>query len=73
MDPTFLTFRIFNYKPIGTETRLQKALTKLIWADCVEDDFKILRVTNWVTVAKRRLEWKRFLEKALAHPGLLPP
>ncbi|GFW45236.1 hypothetical protein TNCV_4733441 [Trichonephila clavipes] len=59
---------IFNYKPIGTRTR---GRPKLRWADCVENDFKVLRLTNWTTVAKRRLEWKRVLEKALAHPGLL--
>ncbi|GFW85955.1 hypothetical protein TNCV_1967631 [Trichonephila clavipes] len=57
-----------NYRPFGTRTR---GRPKLRWADCVEDNFKVLRVTNWRTVAKRRLEWKRILEKALAHPRLL--
>ncbi|GFT57511.1 hypothetical protein TNCV_803681 [Trichonephila clavipes] len=61
MDPSSLTFRIFNYKPIRTKT---KGRPKLRWADCEENDFKILRVTNW------RSEWRRVLEKALAHPGL---
>ncbi|GFW11245.1 hypothetical protein TNCV_3807651 [Trichonephila clavipes] len=28
-------------------------------------------ILNWRTVAKWRSEWKRVLEKALAHPGLL--
>ncbi|GFT52613.1 hypothetical protein TNCV_3765171 [Trichonephila clavipes] len=61
MDPSFLTFRIFNYKPIRTKT---KGRPKLRGVDCEENDFKILRVTNW------RSEWRRVLEKALAHPGL---
>ncbi|GFS51257.1 hypothetical protein TNCV_3533311 [Trichonephila clavipes] len=43
-DPSSLTFRIFNYKPIETRTR---ARPKLRWADCVEDDG---------TVAKRSVE-----------------
>ncbi|GFX69923.1 hypothetical protein TNCV_2079031 [Trichonephila clavipes] len=68
MNPSSLTFRIFNYKPIGIRTR---GRPKLRWAGCVEDYFKVLRVTNWRTAAKRRLEWKRVLENALAHPGLL--
>ncbi|GFX43322.1 hypothetical protein TNCV_2390301 [Trichonephila clavipes] len=37
MDPSSLTFRIFNYKPIGTRT---DSRPKLRWADCVEDDSK---------------------------------
>ncbi|GFV24399.1 hypothetical protein TNCV_2005821 [Trichonephila clavipes] len=48
-----------------------KGRSKSRWADCVEDDFKVLRVTNWKTVAKRRSEWKRVLKNDLTHPGLL--
>ncbi|GFS73798.1 endonuclease-reverse transcriptase [Trichonephila clavipes] len=53
MDLSSLAFKIFNYKPIGTRTR---GRPKLRWADCVEDDFKVLKVTNWRTIAKRRSE-----------------
>ncbi|GFX81924.1 liprin-alpha-4 [Trichonephila clavipes] len=38
MEPSSLTFRIFNYKPIGTRIR---GRPKLRWADCVEHDFKV--------------------------------
>ncbi|GFW69411.1 uncharacterized protein TNCV_487601 [Trichonephila clavipes] len=68
MDPPSLAYRISNYKLIGTRTR---GRSNLRWADSVEDDLKILRVTNWRTVAKRRSEWNRVLEKALVHPVLL--
>ncbi|GFU20015.1 hypothetical protein TNCV_1191621 [Trichonephila clavipes] len=40
MDPTSLTFRIFNCKLIWIRTR---GRPKVRWADCVEDDFKDLR------------------------------
>ncbi|GFV13927.1 transposable element Tcb2 transposase [Trichonephila clavipes] len=60
--------RIFSYKPIGTRTR---GWLLLRLADCVKDDFKVVRVTNWRSVAKRRTEWNRVLEKGLAHPELL--
>ncbi|GFU18711.1 hypothetical protein TNCV_1352711 [Trichonephila clavipes] len=61
-------FRIFNSKPTGTRTRSRP---KFRWTDCLEDDFKVLTVTKWRTVAKLRSDWKRVFEKALAHPGLL--
>ncbi|GFY15386.1 hypothetical protein TNCV_1571971 [Trichonephila clavipes] len=53
IDPSSSTFRICNYKPIGTRGR-----PKLRWTDCVEDAFKVLKVTNRKTAPKRRLEWK---------------
>ncbi|GFW80851.1 uncharacterized protein TNCV_3779311 [Trichonephila clavipes] len=68
MDLSSLMLRSFNYKPIGTRTRDRPILS---WVDCAEDHLKVLRVTNWKTVDKRRSEWKRVLGKALAHPGLL--
>ncbi|GFY11550.1 hypothetical protein TNCV_4230191 [Trichonephila clavipes] len=49
-DTSCLTFRIFNYKPIGTRTRGRH---KLRWADCVEDDFKVLKVAS---IGEHRLE-----------------
>ncbi|GFX47633.1 hypothetical protein TNCV_3016521 [Trichonephila clavipes] len=70
MDLSSLTIRerIFNYKPIETRTN---GRPKLRWVDCVEEDSKVLRVTNWGTVAKLRSEWKRVLEKTWAHLWLL--
>ncbi|GFY17427.1 hypothetical protein TNCV_658401 [Trichonephila clavipes] len=61
MEPSSLTFGIFNFKPIGTRTR---GWPKLRWDDCVEDDFKVLRVTNKITVlvSGDRNE-KRFLRR----------
>ncbi|GIY91788.1 hypothetical protein CEXT_187071 [Caerostris extrusa] len=52
---------IFNYVPFETRTR---GRPKLRWTDCVEADVKVLRVTNWKTVAKQRLEWKKVIGKA---------
>ncbi|GFX95712.1 hypothetical protein TNCV_4886381 [Trichonephila clavipes] len=57
--------QVFNYKPIGTRNR---SSPKLRWADSVEFDLKVLRVTNWRTVAEQKSKWKRVFEKA--HPGL---
>lgn len=67
MDPSSLTYRIFNHKPIGTRKR---GRPKLRWTDCVEEDLKILGVKNWKTTAMRRSEWGKVLRKALAHKGL---
>ncbi|GFX29763.1 hypothetical protein TNCV_4748921 [Trichonephila clavipes] len=66
LDPSSLTFRVFNYKPIGTRTR---NMLKLRWADCVVDDFKVLTVTNWRTVAKVEIETRGF--QSLSLPYLL--
>ncbi|GIX94386.1 hypothetical protein CEXT_756671 [Caerostris extrusa] len=68
MDPLSPTFKIINYIPFGTRTR---GCLKLRWTDCVEVEFKVLRVTNWKTVAKQRSEWKKFHGKTwptLAEP-----
>ncbi|GIZ00986.1 hypothetical protein CEXT_460321 [Caerostris extrusa] len=59
--------RTFNYIPFGTRNR---GRSKLKWNDCVEADLNVLRVTNWKTVVKQRLEWKKVLWKALARHGL---
>lgn len=67
MDPSSLTSRIFNYKPISNRSR---GRPKLRWTDCVEEDFNVLKVTNWRTVASQRTRWRNVLRKALAHPGL---
>ncbi|GIY32315.1 hypothetical protein CEXT_453361 [Caerostris extrusa] len=60
MDPSSLTFRIFNKVPSGTRT---KGRPKLRQTDCVEADFRGLRITNWKPAAKQTLEWKKFLKK----------
>ncbi|GFX50660.1 hypothetical protein TNCV_2722461 [Trichonephila clavipes] len=63
MNFTSLMFRILNYKPIGVRTRVRP---KLRWADCVED-FIVLKVTKWRTVAKQRSEWKRVLGSGVTY------
>ncbi|GIY40382.1 hypothetical protein CEXT_575211 [Caerostris extrusa] len=40
---------------------------KLRLTDCVEEDFQILEVTNWITFIKRKSKRKKVLQKALAH------
>ncbi|GIX81267.1 hypothetical protein CEXT_516241 [Caerostris extrusa] len=37
--------------------------SNLRWTDCVEADFKVLRVTYWKDVAKQRMELKRLLRR----------
>ena len=67
MQPSSLTYRIFNFKVLGNRAR---GRPKLRWSDCITNDFQILKIKNWQTIAKRRVEWKRVLGKALAHTGL---
>lgn len=67
LNPSSLTSRVFLFKPIGTRTR---GRPKLRWMDCVNEDFKKLRVTNWISLSKKRSEWRKILKKALAHQGL---
>ncbi|GFX97513.1 hypothetical protein TNCV_2840731 [Trichonephila clavipes] len=49
MDPSISTFRISNYKPIETRTRHRP---KLRWADVWRTILKVLKASNWRTVAK---------------------
>ena len=61
------TKKIFSARPFGTRKR---GRPKLRWLDCVEKDFKILRVTNWRSLARDRRAWNSVLRKAKAYPGL---
>ncbi|GFW75318.1 hypothetical protein TNCV_4189721 [Trichonephila clavipes] len=65
MDPLSLTFRIFHYKLIRNRTRDRPILR---WADCVEDDFKVLRVTDWKTVAKQEIRMEESSGEGLGPP-----
>ncbi|GFX57755.1 uncharacterized protein TNCV_1495161 [Trichonephila clavipes] len=67
MDEDHTTKIDFNTQPIGTRKsdRLNLTLT-----DGLEKYAPILRTKNWITLAGRRLPWKRLLEKAKAKPGL---
>jgi len=47
------------------------ATLKLQWEDGVDQDIRILGVTNWKKVALNRDEWAKLLKKARAHQGLL--
>ncbi|XP_071037725.1 uncharacterized protein [Parasteatoda tepidariorum] len=58
---------IFSAQPIGSRPR---GRPKLRWADCVERDFSVLKVSNWKTTARQRQAWRKLIEKARAHPGL---
>ncbi|GFW69507.1 hypothetical protein TNCV_488531 [Trichonephila clavipes] len=49
MDPSSFRFRIFNYKPIQTRTRDGP---KFRWANCVGNDFKVLRVYRHYKAAR---------------------
>ncbi|GIY53473.1 hypothetical protein CEXT_628761 [Caerostris extrusa] len=60
MNASSLTFRIFNSIALGITTC---GRPKLRWADCIEADFKVLRITNWKIIAKQRLEWKKIVGK----------
>ncbi|GFU15384.1 uncharacterized protein TNCV_1045841 [Trichonephila clavipes] len=61
------TKKVFNPQPIGTR---RKGRPNLKWIDGLEKDSLVLRTRYWRTLAGRRQAWKRFLEKAKAHPGL---
>ncbi|GFW39812.1 uncharacterized protein TNCV_2419781 [Trichonephila clavipes] len=61
------TKKVSNAQPIGTR---RKGRPNLRWIDGVEKDLLVLRTRTWRTLARKRLAWKRLLEKTRAHPGL---
>ncbi|GFU12336.1 uncharacterized protein TNCV_2748391 [Trichonephila clavipes] len=61
------TKKVFIAEPIDTP---RKGRSNLRWIDGLEKDL-VLRARNWRTLAGRRLDWKKLLEKAKTHPGLL--
>ncbi|GFX34313.1 hypothetical protein TNCV_3226601 [Trichonephila clavipes] len=66
-DLGYLHFHSFSKTASLQTQQLQNNLrgrSKLRWADCVKDDFEVLRVINWRTVAKRRSERKEILVKS---------
>ncbi|GIX94191.1 hypothetical protein CEXT_51781 [Caerostris extrusa] len=50
MDPSFLTFKIFNFISIVIRIR---GRPKLRWTNCMEEDFKMSGVANWRTIARQ--------------------
>ncbi|GFW95523.1 hypothetical protein TNCV_1722241 [Trichonephila clavipes] len=40
------------------------------WKNCMNEDFAILNVKNWRSIAGRRAEWKKLLRKAQARKEL---
>ena len=44
--------------------------TEWRWEDAVDQDMRILGVSNWKKVALNRDEWAKLLKKARAHQGL---
>jgi hypothetical protein len=59
--------KIFNTKPDGVRSA---GRPKLRWEDGVDQNIRILGVTNWKKVALYRDEWAKLLKKARAHQGL---
>ncbi|GFX04120.1 uncharacterized protein TNCV_3972691 [Trichonephila clavipes] len=66
MDETLTIEEVFKAQPIHT----RRSRSNLKWVDGLENDLLVLRAKNWRTLARRRLAWKRLLEKAKAHHGL---
>ncbi|GFY10689.1 hypothetical protein TNCV_2195101 [Trichonephila clavipes] len=58
------TAKKVNAQPIG---RQRKGRPNLKWIDGLENDLLVLKTKSWKTLAKRRVAWKRLLEKAKAH------
>ncbi|GFS85624.1 uncharacterized protein TNCV_2794581 [Trichonephila clavipes] len=67
MNEDRTTKNVFNAQPIGTRKRGRPNLRRI---DGLENDLLVLRTRNWITLAGRRLAWKRLLEKVKAHPRL---
>ncbi|GFW01331.1 hypothetical protein TNCV_5029841 [Trichonephila clavipes] len=65
MSPERATLKIFNTTPCNKRS---KGRPKRRWKDCIDEDFAILKVKNWRSIA-RRAEWKEFLMKAQAYKG----
>ncbi|GFU89909.1 uncharacterized protein TNCV_163941 [Trichonephila clavipes] len=67
MDENRATKKLFKVHPIDAQ---RKGRQNLRWIDGLEKDLLVLRTKNRRTLARRRLAWKRLLEKAKTHPGL---
>ncbi|KAG8228484.1 hypothetical protein J437_LFUL009349 [Ladona fulva] len=57
-------------KPDGTRSR---GRPKERWLDSVDTDMNAIGVRNWGEVAIRREEWRKTLQKAKTHTGLVVP
>ncbi|GFU60257.1 uncharacterized protein TNCV_4249561 [Trichonephila clavipes] len=68
IDEDRTTKKVLNTQPIDTR---RKGRPNLRWIDGLKKDLLVLRTKKLRTLAGRRLDWKRFLEKANAHSGLL--
>ncbi|GFX83502.1 uncharacterized protein TNCV_324511 [Trichonephila clavipes] len=56
MNEDHPTKKVFNARPIGTR---RKGRQNLRWIDDLEKYLLVLRTRNWITLAGRRLDWKR--------------
>ncbi|GIY07794.1 hypothetical protein CEXT_755641 [Caerostris extrusa] len=65
IDPSSLTFRMFNYIPFGIRTR---GRPKLRWTECVDEDLKVLRVGKNFRIVEIGME--EGSREGLAHHGL---
>ncbi|GFV62963.1 uncharacterized protein TNCV_3177561 [Trichonephila clavipes] len=67
MNEDRTTKTVFNAQPIGTR---RKGKPNLQWIVSLGKGLLVLRTKNWRTLARKRLAWKRLLEKVKAHPVL---
>ncbi|GFV74086.1 uncharacterized protein TNCV_4509931 [Trichonephila clavipes] len=67
IDKNRTTKKVINAQRIGTR---RKGRSNLRWFDGPEKYLLVLGTKNWRTLARRRLAWKRLLEKAKSHPRL---
>ncbi|GFU91430.1 hypothetical protein TNCV_2541981 [Trichonephila clavipes] len=64
MSPERTALKIFNEIP--SNKRRLKVRPKKRWKDCVDEDFVTLKVKNWISIVRRRAEWKKILRKSQA-------
>ncbi|GFT38108.1 hypothetical protein TNCV_4103371 [Trichonephila clavipes] len=68
MDEDNSTKIVFNVQPIDTWRKGRP--TNVRWIGGLKTDLLVSRTIIWRTLARRRLAFKRLLEKTKAHPGL---
>ncbi|GFY00574.1 uncharacterized protein TNCV_2139711 [Trichonephila clavipes] len=66
MQENHITKKVFDAQPMSTR---RKGRQNFGWIDGLEKNRLVLRTRRWRIPARRRLDWKRLLEKAKTHPG----
>jgi hypothetical protein len=70
MDVKRTPKRILHWKPMGTRTR---GRPRKRWIAGNEEDLQIMGVRWWTKQCEERVQWKKIIEKAKTHSGLLQP